>query len=315
MHLFIKVLVLFSVVALSTQHQTIADVISTNPSFSVLAGLLKATGLSDILSQPSLYTVFAPNNTAFNALPPDTLKFLLDGAHLSILKSVLLYHVLPGQSLSSYELIYYGNDSLPSAQGSVISLGVSTALPASPFITLSLNDARVIQANIPASNGVIHSIDQVLLTNLWQFTPSYPSIFVVLASDPALSTLFYALESTGLLDLLQKQFNSQYTLFAPTNDAFADPAVATLFNMNNRAILKQILLHHLIGQAVFSTDLYDGLQATTLFSKTVTVRRTQFLGTSTRINDAAVLSTNTRFTNGVVHKISRVLLPFSTLST
>jgi uncharacterized surface protein with fasciclin (FAS1) repeats len=155
--------------------------------------------------------------------------------------------VLPGQSLSSYELIYYGNDSLPSAQGSVISLGVSTALPASPFITLSLNDARVIQANIPASNGVIHSIDQVLLTNLWQFTPSYPSIFVVLASDPALSTLFYALESTGLLDLLQKQFNSQYTLFAPTNDAFADPAVATLFNMNNRAILKQILLHHLIG--------------------------------------------------------------------
>jgi uncharacterized surface protein with fasciclin (FAS1) repeats len=110
MHLFIKVLVLFSVVALSTQHQTIADVISTNPSFSVLAGLLKATGLSDILSQPSLYTVFAPNNTAFNALPPDTLKFLLDGAHLSILKSVLLYHVRIFSHLTILYFIYKKNN-------------------------------------------------------------------------------------------------------------------------------------------------------------------------------------------------------------
>lgn len=77
----------------SAQVKTLTDVIAANPSFSTLYQLLQATGLDYTLSQPNFYTVFAPNNTAFAALPPATLKALLKVENLDLLRNILLYHV------------------------------------------------------------------------------------------------------------------------------------------------------------------------------------------------------------------------------
>lgn len=92
-HTIVAVTLLVAIALCSAQPQTLTDVISTNPSFSILYKLLQSTGLTYTLSQPTMYTVFAPNNTAFNALPPAALKFLLDPNNSNLLKDVLLYHV------------------------------------------------------------------------------------------------------------------------------------------------------------------------------------------------------------------------------
>lgn len=77
----------------SAQVKTLTDVIAADPSFSTLYKLLQTTGLDYTLSQPTSYTVFAPNNTAFDALPSATLSALLKRENVDLLQSILLYHV------------------------------------------------------------------------------------------------------------------------------------------------------------------------------------------------------------------------------
>ncbi len=94
MRRIIAILTLLMILATcSAQVKTITDVINSNPSFSMLASLLQASGLQKTLSLPVNYTVFAPNNTAFNALPNSTLQTLRNPANVDLLRSVLLYHV------------------------------------------------------------------------------------------------------------------------------------------------------------------------------------------------------------------------------
>jgi uncharacterized surface protein with fasciclin (FAS1) repeats len=96
----IVALVLFVALAIcAAQPSTIADVIDADPSFSILSKLLETTGLQYTLSQSTIYTVFAPNNTAFSALPPAALKYLLDANNINALRSVLLYHVRTNYNL------------------------------------------------------------------------------------------------------------------------------------------------------------------------------------------------------------------------
>ncbi len=90
----IAIVALLAVLSVSTaQFMTLTQVIASDPNFSTLYSLLQATGLDQALNGNALYTIFAPNNTAFNALPAATLKFLTDPANSNVLTSVLTYHV------------------------------------------------------------------------------------------------------------------------------------------------------------------------------------------------------------------------------
>ncbi len=144
------------------------------------------------------------------------------------------------------QLAVLGNYTLVSAQGSTIALYFRSPFKTRHYYSISLNDARVIQTDIPASNGVIHSLDRVLFTDIWQFSTSYPYIYALILQDPNLSTLKYTLRATGL-DSVLTLLGPQYTLFAPTNEAFNDPSVGPLFNYNNLKALKQVLLYHILG--------------------------------------------------------------------
>ncbi len=87
-------ILLLAVISVSTaQFMTLTQVIKSDPNFSTLYSLLQATGLDQTLDGSVLFTVFAPNNTAFDALPPATLKYLLDPANGNLLNSVIEYHV------------------------------------------------------------------------------------------------------------------------------------------------------------------------------------------------------------------------------
>jgi uncharacterized surface protein with fasciclin (FAS1) repeats len=121
-------------------------------SFKTLLAAVKAAGLVETLQGKGPFTVFAPTDTAFAALPAGTLDGLLKDP--AALKKVLLYHVVSG-SVTADKVV--GLTSATSVEGSPIAISVKDG-------TVYLNDsAKVVTADVMASNGVIHVIDKVIL--------------------------------------------------------------------------------------------------------------------------------------------------------
>ena len=129
---------------------SIADTVMNNAQFSTLLTALQAAGLVDTLKSGQ-YTVFAPTNAAFNKLPSDVLSGVLNDPEL--LTSVLLYHVVPGKVNAKQVMSL---KSVKTAQGGTLSVQMMGS-------KVMINGANVIQADVPACNGVIHVIDTVLL--------------------------------------------------------------------------------------------------------------------------------------------------------
>jgi uncharacterized surface protein with fasciclin (FAS1) repeats len=132
-------------------NKTIVQIAAANPNFSTLVKVLKETGLVSVLSGKTDYTVFAPTNAAFAKVPPATLKALV--ADKAKLKSVLLYHVVSG-SVPASKVVKL--KSVTTVEGQKIAIRVSGT-------SVYVNQAKVIQTNIHASNGIIHAINAVLL--------------------------------------------------------------------------------------------------------------------------------------------------------
>lgn len=128
----------------------ITDTAQRTPQLSTLTKLINDAGLADTLRGEGPYTVFAPSDDAFKAVPPATLQALASDKEL--LKSVLTFHVLPGKVGS----VDVKNGNAKTVQGANVSLSKSGS-----FITVE--DAVVTQADVPASNGVVHVIDRVLM--------------------------------------------------------------------------------------------------------------------------------------------------------
>jgi uncharacterized surface protein with fasciclin (FAS1) repeats len=128
------------------------DVATSNRSFKTLATAIKAAGLVDVLSSQGPYTVFAPTDAAFAALPKGKLDMLLKPENKDKLRKVLAYHVLSGALTA--KAIQTGD--VPTVEGDPLSLKLSGS-------RVMVNNATVTAADIPASNGVIHAIDKVML--------------------------------------------------------------------------------------------------------------------------------------------------------
>ncbi|MGH7998559.1 MAG: fasciclin domain-containing protein [Brasilonema sp.] len=132
----------------------IVSVAASSNSFTTLTSLLKTAGLADILQQPGPYTVFAPTDEAFAALPQETLQRLQQPENRELLIKILRYHVVSG-ALSADKLVA-GN--LKTVEGLPLKVKVNGGSN-----QIAVNNASVIQPNIEASNGVIHAINQVLI--------------------------------------------------------------------------------------------------------------------------------------------------------
>lgn len=134
---------------------SIAEIAASNGSFQTLVAALQAADLVDALSGDGDFTVFAPTDEAFASLPEGTVERLLQPENRDQLVSVLTYHVIPGAVMS---------DDLPSEQIYADTLqGDSLRIDASGYSVRINGGARVVTADIEASNGVIHVIDSVLL--------------------------------------------------------------------------------------------------------------------------------------------------------
>ncbi|SBT13120.1 fasciclin domain-containing protein [Vibrio celticus] len=147
---------LFTAFAHADHHgmkKDIVDVAAENGSFNTLVAAVKAAGLVETLKGDGPFTVFAPTDEAFAALPEGTVDMLLKPENKDKLIAVLTYHVVPGKIMASEVMKL---DSAVTVQGEAVMVGIDHG-------NVMINKAQFVMADVEASNGVIHVIDAVLL--------------------------------------------------------------------------------------------------------------------------------------------------------
>ena len=275
---------------------TVADSLSAL-GLNTLAAALQAAELDDDLAGAGPFTLFAPSDAAFAALPPGTVDSLLQPANRAQLEAILLYHVVAGSVDSTTAATL---DSAPSLGGPT--LGVDRV-----GSDLLINDAKVTGADNVASNGIVHVVDQVLLP---------PQSVVDTLVARGFSTLVTAVTAANLGGALSGP--GPFTVLAPTDAAFAALGQATIDSLllpANQATLAAILSYHVVSGSVVASDALAGELATTLQGPQVLFGAD---GTTARVNGVTLSHVNIPCTNGVIHVLDAVLEvpePIATVAT
>lgn len=278
-----------ALLAPTSQAQSIVDIAAGDEQFSTLVAAVTAAGLAETLSGEGTFTVFAPTNEAFEGV--NVTKFLQPewSAHLT---SLLLYHVLASEVMSS-DLTEVGQTA-ETLEGNNI-----TVTNLDPIF---IDEAEVISADIDADNGIIHVIDDVLLPP--SATDSIVDIAV--ADNATFSTLVDLVIAADLAGVLS--MDGPFTVFAPTNDAFAELDEATVSSLvaDPSGALTNVLLYHVVPGIVLASDLADGSVVTTLAGSNITI---QVEDGAVEINeDSDVILADVLASNGVIHVIDEVRL-------
>ena len=239
--------------------RNIVEVAVDNGNFTTLVAALQAAELDDDLQDDGPFTVFAPTDDAFAALPDGTIDFLLEPANKAILSDILTYHVLSGDVLADDAIALDGR-AASMLNGQKIRLNVVDG-------NLVLNSggnrqATVVIADIIASNGVIHVIDAVLDPD-----DAPKDIVETAVGNGSFTTLVAALQAAELDDDLKTE--GPFTVFAPTDDAFNMLPAGTipfLLDPANKDALINILTYHVFSGEVYAEDAValDGNSVTML---------------------------------------------------
>ncbi len=282
-----------------TQGGTIVDIAVGNPSFSTLVTAVQAAGLAETLSGKGPFTLFAPTNKAFEALPKGTLEMLLKPENRELLQKVLTYHVVSGD----FKAKNLRSGKVATVEGNSVTVQVNKHSGG-----VKVNGINVIKADINAKNGVIHVIDRVLIPpGLMAAKPKPAGTIVdVAASNPAFSTLVTAVKAAGLVETLSSK--GPFTVFAPTNEAFAALPKGTLEKLlkpENRQLLQKVLTYHVVSGDVRAKDLRSG-PVKTVEGNSVAV---QVSKGGVKVNNVNVIKADVGTSNGVIHVIDKVLLP------
>jgi transforming growth factor-beta-induced protein len=300
---------LFSAFIASAAAVNIVELAESVPDLSTLVAAVVAGGLVDTLSSEGPFTVFAPTNDAFGALPADTLDSLMKPENKAQLVDILTYHVVP-QKATTHDLGFFQR--LTTVEGKplhVLNLGDQVLVGA------SIHSLRTVTgADNLADNGVAHIIDGVLLPETASLSAAdeLPNIVELAESVDALSTLVSAVVAGGLVDTLSSA--GPFTVFAPTNDAFGALPAATLDSLmkpENKAQLVDILTYHVVPQKATSHDLSFFQRLTTVEGKPLHVLNlgNQVLVGASIQSLRTVIGADNLASNGVAHIIDGVLLP------
>ena len=281
--------------------KTIVDLAVEDGRFTTLVAAVQAAGLAETLSGEGPFTVFAPTDEAFAALPEGTLDTLLLPENKQQLTDILLYHVVPGKVMASDVAGLDGKMADTALEGKQIGIKVDMG-------SVYLNETtKVIITDIEASNGVIHVIDSVLLPPSAEAMDTMDIVDTAVA-DGRFTTLVAAVQAAELVDTLKGE--GPFTVFAPTDDAFAalpEGTLDTLLLPENKQQLTDILLYHVVPGKVMAADVVGLTSASTVLGKdaTVTVKDGKVF-----LNDnVEIIITDIETSNGVIHVIDTVLIP------
>ncbi|HRE29519.1 MAG TPA: fasciclin domain-containing protein, partial [Anaerolineales bacterium] len=189
-----------------TEMPELSDIVDTaiaDGRFTTLVAAVTAAELVDTLKGPGPFTVFAPTDDAFAALPEGTLDELLLPENKQALTDILLYHVVLAADV-------VGLNEAETVLGETVSIRVDGD-------NVFINESRVIITDIMTSNGVIHVIDAVLLPASDMAEEPTQNIVEIAAADGRFTTLVAAVQAAGLAETLSGE--GPFTVFAPTDDA------------------------------------------------------------------------------------------------
>jgi transforming growth factor-beta-induced protein len=263
-----------------------------NPNFSILVQAVVKAGLVDALKGLTAATVFAPTNDAFVALLGELGFSSLDDVPVPTLTNILLYHVFNGGAVKAADVTTGYVPSLSPAQGATASI----FLEKNGGVKID-NRATVIAADVITTNGIIHAIDKVILPN---------KIVQIALNDGSFSSLVGALVHAELVDALQA--DGPFTVFAPTNTAFANLLSAlgvSSITEVDKTVVAGVLLDHVVSGNVRSSGLSNG-NVPTLGGNDIVVSG---LPSAPKLNgDINITAVDIQGTNGVFHRIDKVIL-------
>jgi len=262
--------------------------------FKTLAALVTKAGLADTLATGGSFTVFAPTDEAFAKVPQATLDAL--AANPDLLKSVLLYHVVPG-TVTAADVVKLS--SAKTLEGRSVSIKVADG-------SVYIDKAKVTTPDVMASNGVIHVIDSVLIPKAETAEPSKNIVQTAIAAGQ-FKTLVSLVKKAGLAGALSGP--GPLTVFAPTDAAFAKVPKATLAALaKDKAKLKSVLLYHVAKGKVTSGKVVKLKSVKTLQGGAVSIK---VAGGKVYVGSAQVITPDVMASNGVIHVINKVLIPAS----
>ena len=309
--------------------KNVLEIAVENTDFDVLeAAAVKAgAGVTGVLSGTTNITVFAPTDAAFisylGVANEAAAIAAVNGLTPAAAADLLTFHVIAGNEIEAGD-IASGTTAVTTARATN-----NRAFVTKTGSNVTINNARVVTADIDASNGVIHVIDAVLTL------PGGDIIDVATsaANAPSFGILAAALTKAGLINTLQG--DGPFTVFAPTDDAFLALLRSSAFFDNDElteaqvidyintsdgsstplslTTLTQVLLYHVVPASGYSINLTNNQVFTTAKTdapKTITIGT----GASVTVDGSAsepstVTAANISATNGVIHVINKVLLP------
>lgn len=278
----------------TTKAKTIVEVASSDPQFSILVEAVDKAGLVSTLNSTGPFTVFAPTNTAFNALFEQLGVSGIKDLSAEVLKPILLNHVLSGKNMAADISTGYfatANNMAPGMNNVKVFINKGSSV--------MVDESKVIATDIMASNGVIHAIDKVILP---------PSVVNHAINNPDFSILVQAVVKTGLAEALSGA--GPFTVFAPTNQAFNE-LFATL-EVNGIADLTAeqltpILLYHVVSGNVTASQVTSGSVPTLKEGSNISITVD---GMGVKLNNTSkVIATDVQGANGIIHAIDAVILP------
>ncbi len=277
----------------------IVQTLQADPQYSILVEAVAAADLVETLNGSGPFTVFAPTNTAFASLLTElgvTKEQLL--ANTELLTAVLTYHVLPSSVPKASVPL---GKAIGTVQGGIFKID---SVGADLIVTDGRNrTSKITATDLGASNGVMHTIDKVILPadkNIVQTAQGIPD-FSILVEAVVAAELVEALSAAGPL-----------TVFAPTNAAFAalleELGVSKEALLANKPLLTAVLTYHVLDGRVLKADVPVGPAIETLQGETFTVDATLTI-TDQRGRTAGIDTTDVLASNGVIHVIDKVILP------
>ncbi|XP_075994460.1 transforming growth factor-beta-induced protein ig-h3 [Genypterus blacodes] len=248
--------------------------------------------LREEIEGPGSFTFFAPSNEAWEALPAEILDALVSNVNIELMNA-LHYHMV-SRRLTSEEL-KHGSSFASMYQD------FHVHIQHYPNGIVTVNCGRLIKTDQHATNGIVHVVDRVI-------TAISNTVHTLIDVDENLETLRTAIAAAGLTNILESE--GQYTVFAPTNEAFEKIPPEMLNRiLGDPVALRDLLNYHILKHMQCAESIVSGTPMETLQG---TVLEVGCDGDQITLNGKAIITEKDQLgTNGVVHYISELLIPDS----
>ena len=286
----------------------IVETAIANGNFTTLVAALQAAELDAVLAdESSTFTVFAPTDAAFALIGEETLNTLLENT--DVLASILLQHVIPEIAVDSVTAYSLNGTMVTTASTADVALNINTTTD-----MLTFGGANIIIKDIYTTNGIIHVIDAVIVGDVEIPAPAM-SLVDVASANGSFTTLVSALQSTGL-DLVLANVDNDYTVFAPSDAAFAKLPAGTLEALTTEQ-LTNILMYHVLPGKVLSDGAITLAQSTSNMVEAANGDdiSLSFSNSTLFVNGAKVSTADVMADNGVIHVIDNVIMPLEEMGT